>query len=89
VVVIQVFVDLPSHASETANTAIRRAHAAVKRFGDCARVELVPIDSQRASDLGIAIEPTVAINGLVLAVGQAPSAGHLVRAIEAAVEEGP
>jgi hypothetical protein len=51
-------------------------------------VRLLPLDSAEAQELGVAVEPTVAVGDLVLAAGQPPLAGHLVRALEAALKEG-
>lgn len=81
-----VFIADPQQPSPTAQTALLRVRAAASRFGD--QVEVVPLalTDDAAFDRGIALEPTILVDELAVAVGQAPPAGHLVRAIETAMQ---
>jgi len=85
---IRLFLADPGNPSGPALAALSRAEAAARRFGGRVGVRLLPLDCAEAQELGAAVEPTVAVGDLVLAAGQPPLAGHLVRALEAAVKEG-
>jgi protein-disulfide isomerase len=65
--------------------ALQHAQAAARRFGESAQVEAVALNDAGIQQLGIGLEPTVLVGDFVVAVGMAPPAGHLVRAIEAAL----
>lgn len=82
---ITVFVVDPQAPSAAAARAIQHVSAAARRFGDQVEVRVLSLGDQAALDLGVSIEPTVLVDQLVVAVGQAPPAGHLVRAIDAAL----
>jgi hypothetical protein len=48
-------------------------------------VQVLGLDSPEAAALGAAMEPTVAVGDFVIAAGQPPLAGHLLRAAQAAL----
>jgi hypothetical protein len=72
----------PSPAAQAATT---RCQAAATRFAGQVEVSLAELSDPAALDRGISLEPAVLVGELLVAVGQAPPAGHLVRAIEAAL----
>jgi hypothetical protein len=82
---VTVFVADPESPSELAATAISRVRAAVQRFEGQAELRIVGLMSDEAAAAGVAIEPTVAVDDLILATGQAPPAGHIVRALTVAL----
>jgi hypothetical protein len=82
---IQVFVVDPNDPSPVAATALQRARAAAGRFGPRVEVRVVSLDEESAVQRGISMEPAILVGELLVAVGQAPPAGHVVRAIEAAL----
>ncbi len=86
-VTVRVFVADVEQPGEVAQTLVQRAQAAARRFEGQARVELCGLDSPEATDCGAGVEPTVAVGDMVLAVGRALPAGHLVRAITLALED--
>ena len=86
-VTLSVFVADTDDPDEVSRSALARAGAAARRFPERAEVRAFPIDSEEAQAHGAIVGPTVAVGGLVIAVGRAPLAGHLVRAIEVALEE--
>jgi len=51
-----------------------------------AQVRVLGLGSEEAMLFGAAVEPTVAVGDMLVAVGQPPMAGHLLRAIETALE---
>jgi hypothetical protein len=61
---------------------------AAKRFGEDVQVVAVALDDAAMVALGVGLEPTVLVGDLAVSVGTAPPAGHLVRAIEAALARG-
>jgi hypothetical protein len=65
--------------------ALQHAQAAAARFGASVRVEAAALSDAGIQQLGIGLEPTVLVGDFVVAVGMAPPAGHLVRALEAAL----
>ncbi len=83
--VIRIFVQDPDSPGEVARQALTRAEAAARRFEAGVEVRVVGLDEPEAADVGAAVEPTIAVDDLVLCIGQAPPAGHLVRALEAAI----
>jgi hypothetical protein len=83
---IQVFIANPTDPSPVAAMALQRVHAAASRFGDAIEVSIIALDDEAALERGLGMEPTVLVGELLVAVGQAPPAGHLVRAIEAALQ---
>lgn len=82
---ILVFIADPEQPSPTAQTALQRVQAAASRFGGQVEVVTAALTDDDALDRGIALEPTILVDELAVAVGQAPPAGHLVRAIETAI----
>lgn len=54
----------------------------MKRLGESVGVQVLGLDSPEAAELGAAVEPTVAVGDLVIAIGQPPLAGHLLRAAQ-------
>jgi len=86
-ITLNVFVANPRAPREKGRTALSRARAASRRFGGRVEVCLRALDSLEAERLGAAVDPTVALDELILAAGQPPLAGHLVRALEVALEE--
>lgn len=83
---ILVFIADPQHPSPAAQAALQRARAAAGRFADQVEVLPLALTDAAALDRGIALEPTILVDELAVAVGQAPPAGHLVRAIETALQ---
>ena len=83
---IQVFVTDPENPGPPAQTAIRRAEAVARRLEGRVTVQVLALDSPEAQALGAALEPTVAVQEMLIAIGQPPMAGHLLRAVEAALE---
>ncbi len=84
-VLVRVLLADPAHPSPEGDRALRHAQAAVRRFGDAAEVRAVALADPAVAALGIGVEPTVLVGDLAIAVGVAPPAGHLVRAIENAL----
>jgi len=80
---LTVFVASPEAPSDTAARAVAHARAAAGRFDDV-EVSVVALSDPSALERGIGLEPTVMVDDLVVAVGQAPPAGHLVRALQVA-----
>lgn len=83
---LQVFIAEPTAPSPLAATALQRVRAAAARFGDRVAISVVALTDDAALERGIGMEPTVLVGDLVVGVGQPPPAGHLVRAIEAALQ---
>lgn len=83
---ILVFITDPGQPSPAAQTALQRVRAAAGRFGDQVEVLPLALTDAAAIERGVALEPTVLVDDLAVAVGQAPLAGHLVRAIESALQ---
>ena len=83
---LQVFVANPTDPSPVAATALQRVRAAARRFGGQVEVNVIALDDEAALERGIGMEPAVLVGELLVAVGQAPPAGHLVRAIEVALQ---
>ena len=83
---VQIFVADPDSPSPLAATAVQRVRAAAGRFGEQVEVSVISLADDAALQLGIGMEPTVVVGELLVAAGQAPPAGHLVRAIEAALQ---
>lgn len=79
---IRVFVDDPDSPSAVARSAISRVRAAAARL-EPVTVEVLPLGSDQAAMVGAAVEPTVAVEDLVITAGQAPVATHIIRAAEA------
>jgi hypothetical protein len=50
------------------------------------QIQVLGLDTQEAMQVGAAVEPTVAVGDILVAVGQPPMAGHLLRAVEATLE---
>ena len=86
-VTVSVFVDDTDNPDEASRSALARAEAAARRFPNRAEVLVFPLDSEEAQARGALVGPTVAVDDLVVAAGQEPLAGHLVRAIEVALGE--
>jgi hypothetical protein len=84
-VAVRVLLADPADPSLEGRRALRHAWAAAQRFGGRAEVQPVALADAAAQALGIGVEPTVLVGDLAVAVGTAPPAGHLVRAIEAAL----
>lgn len=84
---ITVIVDDVTAPGPQCASAIARARAAAKRCGDQASVDVVAADSDEAAQMGASATPTVAVDGLVLSVGRAAPAGHIMRAVELALED--
>ena len=84
-IVVRVMVQAPESLTPEGHLAVSRAQAAVKRFGEAAALQVEALSSPADGIYGAAVEPTVVVGDLVVAVGKAPLAGHLVRAIEAAL----
>jgi hypothetical protein len=82
-ITIRVFVTDPGNPTDVAKTAITRTQAAAKRLGDSVAVAVLSLASDEAIIAGAAIEPTVAVEDLVISTGQAPAAGHIIRAAKA------
>lgn len=82
---IRIFVADPGDPSSVAATALQRVRAAASRFGESVEVQVVWLDDESAVERGLSMEPAILVGELLVAVGQAPPAGHLVRAIEAAL----
>lgn len=82
---IQVFVADPGDPSPLAAMALQRVRAAARRFGARVEVRVVSLDDEGAVQRGISLEPAILVEELLVAVGQPPPAGHVVRAIEAAL----
>lgn len=80
---ITVFVTDAEQPSEAGGRALAHARAAAARFPG-AEVRVLSPGDEEAEELGLIMEPTVLVGDLVVAVGQAPPAGHLVRALQAA-----
>lgn len=78
----------PQNPSPESARAWEHVQLAAKRFGDQVSVVAVALDDPAIQDLGVGLEPTVLVGGLAVGVGTAPPAGHLVRAIEAALSRG-
>jgi len=85
VVWLRVFVGDGEKLAPESERALRHAEAAARRFPGLVTLEALALDAPPARERGIAIAPTVMVDDLVVAVGQAPPAGHLLRAIEAAL----
>lgn len=83
---IHIFVANPADPSPVAATALQRVRAAVGRFGEQVEMTIVALDDEAALVRGLGMEPAVLVGDLLVAVGQAPPAGHIVRAIEAALQ---
>ena len=83
---IQVLVSDPKNLSPVAQAALQHVEAAAGRFPGQVDVMVVGLMDLAAVERGIGREPAVLVEELVIAVGQAPPAGHLVRAIEAALQ---
>jgi hypothetical protein len=67
--------------------AVKAAQAVAARFPGVVEVEVLPLGGGRAEDLGLRLSPTVVEGDMVLAVGEAPSAGRLKRYIQARLAE--
>lgn len=85
-VTIRVFVEDPGQPTDLARMAIQRAQAAAARHEGHVQVCVLALDSPEATELAVSVEPTVAVDDLVLATGQAPPAGHILRAVTVAME---
>jgi glycerol uptake facilitator protein len=81
-VTVRVFVDNPQQPSAVAQTALSRVQAAASRLAGVS-VEVLGLNSDEAIVAGAAVEPTVVVEDLVIATGQAPAAGHVIRAVAA------
>lgn len=84
-VTVRVLLANPAAPSPEGERALQHARAAARRFGAAAEVQTVALDDPEVKTLGIGVEPTVLVGDLAIAVGTAPPAGHLVRAIERAL----
>lgn len=84
-VLVRVLLADPASPSPEGSRALQHARAAVRRFGAAAEVRAVALHDPEVQVLGIGVEPTVLVDDLAIAVGTAPPAGHLVRAIERAL----
>jgi hypothetical protein len=84
-VTVRIFVSDPREPSAAGQAAVQHARAAAGRFPDQATVLVLALDGPEARELGVTLEPTVLVGDLVVAAGQVPPAGHLVRAIAAAL----
>ena len=74
-----------AHPSPESARARDHARMAAARFGDQVEVVEVPLADPAIVALGVGLEPTVLVGDLAVSVGTAPPAGHLLRAIEAAL----
>jgi hypothetical protein len=81
-VMVRVFVDDPLQPTAVAQTAVSRVQAAASRLVGVT-VEVLGLNSDEAIMAGAAVEPTVVVDDLIIASGQAPAAGHVIRAVEA------
>ena len=84
---LQLFVADPGDLSSVSQTALARARAAAARFPGEVEVETLALGSDEAIRRGLSLEPAVLVGELLIAVGQAPPAGHLVRALQAALDK--
>lgn len=84
-VIVQVILDRADSPSPESARALQHAQAAAGRFADRVQVEALDLKDPRVAELGLGVAPTVLVGGLAVAVGTAPPAGHLVRALEAAL----
>ena len=82
---ILVFVDDPDDPGELARTAISRSEAAAKRFEGRVEVRALGLDTPEAEAMGAVLEPTVVVGDLAITTGRAPLAGHVMRALQAAL----
>lgn len=76
--------DNPSVPSAEALASVSKI---VGRFKTLAEVIALPLDDPQIQELGITVEPTVLLDGLVISVGKAPDDGYLVRAIKLALSK--
>ncbi|MEI6501819.1 MAG: hypothetical protein WCP21_12430 [Armatimonadota bacterium] len=83
---LQVFITDPADPSPVAAMTLQRVRAAAGRFGRDVAVTVLALDDEAALERGLGMEPAVLVGELLVAVGQAPPAGHLVRAIETALQ---
>ncbi len=81
---VTIFVADPERPGAIAQTAIARAQAAARRAPGPVEVAVLALDGEQALQLGASLEPTIAVDDLIVAVGQAPAAGHLLRALATA-----
>lgn len=81
-VIVRVLLADPADPSPEGKRALQHARAAARRFGEAAEVRALALDDPTVQMLGIGVDPTVLVGDLAIAVGTAPPAGHLVRAIE-------
>lgn len=82
---VQVFIADPADPSPVAATTLQRVRAAASRFGAQVEICVVALADEAALQRGLGMEPAVLVGELLVAVGQAPPAGHVVRALEAAL----
>jgi len=85
---IRVVMANPENPSAESARALEHVRIAARRFGDQVAVVAVGLDDPAIQDLGVGLEPTVLVGNLAVSVGTVPPAGHLVRAIEAALTRG-
>ncbi len=83
---ISVFVADGPPAGEGAR-AVRVVQAAAARFPGQVSVEVLPLDGERAEELGLRIGPAVVEGEMVLSVGEPLSAGRLKRYLETRLSE--
>jgi hypothetical protein len=84
---LQVFVSDPDNLTPLGAAAVKHVQAAAGRFqpGQVG-VSVLPLTHPAAVERGLSLEPAVLVGDLLIAVGQAPPAGHVVRALEAALQ---
>lgn len=75
----------PAQPSPVAARALHHVQAAAGRLAGQVSVEVLALDDPRALEFGLGLEPAVLVGSLLIAAGQAPPAGHVLRAIEAAL----
>ena len=83
VVTVRVFVTDAESPTGLSRTACDRVKAAVARAGERAELRVLPLAGDEALDFGAHADPTVVVGDLVLFSGTAPSAGRVLRAIDA------
>lgn len=83
---ISIFVDRDPPEGEGERT-VRVVRAVAARFPAAVAVEVLPLDGERAEELGLRMGPAVVEGEMVLSVGEPLSAGRLKRYIEARLEE--